>query len=54
MKVSDILLDKNNESERFMGVAHDMIRNQIYYDNKRNLEIIFYLNEYFRSEEEVF
>ena len=49
---ANFTVDKNNEIERFMGVANDIIRNQIYYDDKLNPERIFYINEDLRSEDE--
>jgi len=47
-------VDKNHELEKFVGVANDIIRNQIYYDDKINPERIFYINEDLRSEDEAF
>jgi len=35
-----------------MGLANDIIRNQIYYDDKLNTERIFYINEDLRSNDE--
>jgi hypothetical protein len=35
-----------------MSVAHEIIRNQIYYDEKITPERIFYINEDLRDEEE--
>jgi hypothetical protein len=49
---ANFTVDKNNEIERFMGVANDIIRNQIYYDDKLNPERIFYINEDLKSEDE--
>jgi hypothetical protein len=51
---ANFTVDKNNEIERFMGVANDIIRNQIYYDDKLNPERIFYINEDLKSEDEAF
>jgi len=45
-------VDKQNDLEKFMGVAHEIIRNQIYYDEKITPERIFYINEDLRDEEE--
>ncbi len=47
-------VDKNHELEKFVGVANDIIRNQIYYDYKINPERIFYINEDLRSEDKAF
>jgi hypothetical protein len=47
-------VDKNHELEKFVGVVNDIIRNQIYYDDKINPERIFYINEDLRSEDEAF
>jgi hypothetical protein len=47
-------VDKNNELEKFVCVATDIIRNQIYYDDKINPERIFYINEDLKSEDEAF
>jgi len=49
---ANFTVDKNNEIERFVGVANDIIRNQIYYDDKINPERIFYINEDLRIEDE--
>ena len=51
---ANFTVDKNNELERFVGVANDIITNQIYYDDKINPERIFYINQDLRSEDEAF
>lgn len=51
---ANFTVDKNHEIEKFVGVANDIIRNQIYYDDKINPERIFYINEDLRSEDEAF
>jgi hypothetical protein len=43
---------QNNELEKFIGVANEIIRNQIYYDEKINPERIFYINEDLRHEDD--
>jgi hypothetical protein len=45
-------VDKNQELERFMTLANEIIRNQIYYDEKINPERIFYINEDLRHEDD--
>ena len=42
---ANFTVDKNQELERFMTLANEIIRNQIYYDEKINPERIFYINE---------
>jgi hypothetical protein len=49
---ANFTVDKNNGIERLMGLANDIIRNQIYYDDKLNPERIFYINEDLRSNDE--
>jgi len=51
---ANFTVDKNNELEKFVCVATDIIRNQIYYDDKINPERIFYINEDLKSEDEAF
>ena len=51
---ANFTVDKNNELEKFVCVASDIIRNQIYYDDKINPERIFYINEDLKSEDEAF
>ena len=51
---ANFTVDKNHELEKFVGVVIDIIRNQIYYDDKINPERIFYINEDLRSEDEAF
>jgi len=51
---ANFTVDKNNELEKFVGVASDIIRNQIYYDDNINPERIFYINEDLKSEDEAF
>ena len=51
---ANFTVDKNHELEKFVGVVNDIIRNQIYYDDKINPERIFYINEDLRSEDEAF
>jgi hypothetical protein len=46
-------VDKNQELERFMTLANEIIRNQIYYDEKINPERIFYINEDLRQEDDL-
>ena len=50
---ANFTVDKHHEIERLMAVANDIIRNQIYYDDKLNPERIFYINEDLRSEDEI-
>jgi len=45
-------VDKQNDLEKFLGVAHEIIRNQIYYDEKITPERIFYINEDLREEDD--
>lgn len=51
---ANFTVDKNNELEKFVDVASDIISNQIYYDDKINPERIFYINEDLKSEDEAF
>ena len=48
------IVDKNHDLERFVGISNDIIRNQIYYDDKINPERIFYMKGDLRSEDEAF
>lgn len=51
---ANFTVDKNNELEKLAGLTSDIIRNQIYYDEKINPTRIFYVNEDLRSEDEDF
>jgi hypothetical protein len=50
---ANFTVDKNQELERFMTLANEIIRNQIYYDEKINPERIFYINEDLRQEDDL-
>jgi hypothetical protein len=50
---ANFTVDKNQELERFMTLANEIIRNQIYYDEKINPERIFYINEDLRHEDDL-
>ena len=49
---ANFTVDKNQELERFMTLANEIIRNQIYYYEKINPERIFYINEDLRHEDD--
>lgn len=45
-------VDKQNEPDKFLEVAHEIITNQIYYDEKITPERIFYINEELQDEDD--
>ena len=45
-------VDKSNQNDKFLGLANEIVRCQIHYDEKITPERIFYINEDLRDEEE--
>jgi hypothetical protein len=45
-------VDKSNQNDKFLGLANEIVRCQIHYDEKITPERIFYINEDLREEDE--